>query len=192
MNDEETFALIAGGHTFGKTHGAGDADAHVGPEPEAATWRSRASAGSAPTAAARGATRSPPGSRSPGPTGRRNGATASWRFCSGTSGSSPRAPAGAHQWVAKDAPEDHPGRARPGEEAPPEHADHGPVAPLRPGLRENRAAFLEHPDEFALAFAKAWYKLLHRDMGPVGPHLLGPGSPSPSSGRTRSRRRTMS
>ena len=63
------------------------------------------------------------------------------------------------------------------EKAPPHHADNGPVAALRPDLREIGRRFLKNPDEFALAFAKAWYKLLHRDMGPVGPHMLGPWVP---------------
>ncbi len=173
MNDEETVALTAGGHTFGKAHGAGDAGL-VGAEPEGAPSSSRASAGRAPTAAARAATPSPAASKAPGRPPRPSGTTATSTPCSATSGSSSRArPAptsGTHRRTAA------------GSDAVPDAFDaskrHAPMMTtadmamrMDPIYEPISRRFHENPEEFADAFARAWFKLTHRDMGPRARYL---------------------
>ena len=103
MNDEETVALIAGGHTFGKTHGAADPEQYVGPEPEGAPARAAGPRLAAtPTTPARARTRSPVASRSPGPPRRPSGSNSFFDNLFGYEWELSQSPAGAHQWVAKD------------------------------------------------------------------------------------------
>ena len=139
MNDEETVALIAGGHTFGKTHGAGDPSL-VGPEPEGGAfedqglgWKSKHGTGIGADAITGG----PEVTWTQTPTKWSNHFFKNlfeneWELT--------KSPAGAKQWKAKGARSHHPGRLRPVEEACADHADHRPVAALRPGLREDLAA----------------------------------------------------
>ena len=139
MNDEETVALIAGGHTFGKTHGAGPAS-HVGPEPEAAGleeqglgWKSSFGTGKGGDAITSGLEVT--WTQTPTKWSNyffENLFKYEWELT--------KSPAGAHQWVAKGAAADGSRCARPVEEAPADHADHGPVAAVRPGLRKDFAA----------------------------------------------------
>jgi catalase-peroxidase len=177
MNDEETVALIAGGHTFGKTHGAGPAS-HVGPDTEAADiaeqglgWRSTFGAGHSGDAITSGLEVT----WTTTPTKWSNGFFENlfkyeWELT--------ESPAGAKQWKPKDGA---------GEGTVP-HA-HDPSRKIAPNMLTTDLAlrfdpiyekisrrFLEHPDEFAKAFARAWFKLTHRDMGPRV-RLLGPEVP---------------
>ncbi|MGN6577068.1 MAG: catalase/peroxidase HPI [Nocardioides sp.] len=175
MNDEETFALIAGGHTFGKTHGAGPAD-NVGPEPEAAPleeqglgWKSSYGTGKGGDTIT-------------------SGLEVTWtdtptkwdnRFLEilfGNEWELTESPAGAKQWVAKDAEATVPDAHDPSKKH--RHTMLTTDLSLRfdPEYEKIGRRFLEHPEEFAEAFAKAWYKLLHRDMGPVT-RYLGPWVP---------------
>ncbi|MFO7652993.1 MAG: catalase/peroxidase HPI [Candidatus Krumholzibacteriia bacterium] len=172
MNDEETVALIAGGHTLGKNHGAGPAS-HVGPEPEAAPleeqgfgWKSSYESGKGAHAITSGLE----GAWTPTPTkwsnAFLNGLFAyEWELT--------RSPAGAWQWTPKDAPENVP-------DAHIEGKKHKivmlttDVALIRdPIYRKISERFANDPDAFNDAFARAWYKLTHRDMGPPV-RLLGP------------------
>ena len=140
MNDEETVALIAGGHTFGKTHGAGPAS-NVGPDPEERRPRtSRASAGRAASARASAATRSPAASKSPGPPRRPSGATTSSENLFGFEWELTKSPAGAQQWVAKGAGATIPEPGRSVEEARADDAHDRPRAAVRPGVRKDLAA----------------------------------------------------
>ena len=175
MNDEETVALVAGGHTFGKCHGAGDAK-HVGATPEAAPieaqglgWHSTYKSGI-------------------------NGDTISsglevtwtqeptkwtnlyfdnlfkydWELT--------KSPAGAHQWVAKDAPADVPDAFDPNKRHLPTMLTTDLSLRFDPAYEKVSRRFHENPEEFADAFARAWFKLTHRDMGPRS-RYLGPDVP---------------
>lgn len=172
MNDEETVALIAGGHSFGKTHGAGPAD-NVGPEPEAAGleeqglgWRSTYGSGKGADAIT-------------------SGLEVTWSNTPTRWGNSffenlfryeyelTQSPAGAKQWVAKDAEATVPDAHDPSKKRLPTMLTTDLALRLDPAYETISRRFYENPEEFGLAFAKAWYKLLHRDMGPVS-RYLGP------------------
>ncbi len=178
MNDEETVALIAGGHTFGKTHGAAAAS-HVGPEPEAAPlqqmglgWKSDYGAGSGDDTISSGLE----GAWTPTPIAWDNSYLETlfrydWDLT--------KSPAGAWQWVPTD-PEAR--NAVPDPHDPSKR--HAPVMlttdlalRMDPVYAQISRRFLEHPEELADAFAKAWFKLTHRDMGPIA-RYLGPLVPS--------------
>ncbi|MFI7495536.1 catalase/peroxidase HPI [Kocuria sp. M4R2S49] len=177
MNDEETVALIAGGHSFGKTHGAGPAD-HVGPEPEACPvtgqglgWRSTYGTGKGADTITSGLEVTWTST----PTQWGNGFFGNlfdheWELT--------ESPAGAHQWVAKDADENVPDAFDPDKKHRPTMLTTDLALRADPEYEKISRRFHEHPDEFAQAFAKAWYKLLHRDMGPVT-RYLGPWVPEP-------------
>ncbi|CCK25947.1 Catalase-peroxidase [Streptomyces davaonensis JCM 4913] len=175
MNDEETVALIAGGHTFGKTHGAGPAD-HVGDDPEAASmeeqglgWKSTYGTGVGKDAITSGLeviwTTTP--------TQWSNGFFKNlfeYDYEPDTS------PAGAHQWIAKDAPEIVPDAFDGEKKHRPRMLTTDLSLKLDPIYEPISRRFYEHPEEFADAFARAWYKLTHRDMGPKSLYL-GPEVP---------------
>ncbi|WP_448623465.1 catalase/peroxidase HPI [Geodermatophilus sp. URMC 64] len=177
MNDEETFALIAGGHTFGKTHGAAPAD-YLGPEPEGAPiedqglgWKNSFGKG----------------------VGRdtiTSGLEVTWtqtptRWSNyflenlfGFEWELTESPAGAKQWVAKDAGDVIPDPETNEPARKPTMLTTDLSLRFDPVYERIGRRFLEHPDEFADAFARAWYKLMHRDMGPVS-RYLGPWVPEP-------------
>ena len=178
MNDEETVALIAGGHTFGKTHGAADADAHVGPEPEGAAiaeqglgWKNAFGSGKAGDAITSGLE----GAWTPTPTAWDN---SFFETLFGYEWKLSKSPAGAHQWVPTD-----PAAAGTVPDAHDPSKQHTPVMlttdlalRMDPIYEPISRRFRENPDEFADAFARAWFKLTHRDMGPVS-RYLGPEVP---------------
>ncbi|MER8159797.1 catalase/peroxidase HPI [Streptomyces sp. NPDC094472] len=178
MNDEETVALIAGGHTFGKTHGAGPAD-HVGADPEAATieeqglgWRNTYGTG-------KGADAITSGLEVTWTTTPTQWSNNFFENLFGYEWELTKSPAGAHQWRPKDGA---------GEGTVPHaHDSSKKIAPnmlttdlaLRfdPVYEPISRRFYEHPDQFADAFARAWFKLTHRDMGPKSLYL-GPEVPA--------------
>jgi catalase-peroxidase len=176
MDDYETVALIAGGHTLGKTHGAGPAS-HVGPEPEAAPieeqglgWKSSFRSGVGPDAITSGLevtwTTTP---TSWSINYFENLFNYEWELT--------KSPAGAHQWVAKDAEETIPDAFDPAKKQRPTMLTTDLSLRFDPAYEKISRHFLENPAEFDDAFARAWFKLTHRDMGPRA-RYLGPEVPA--------------
>ncbi len=178
MNDEETVALIAGGHTFGKAHGAASPEGTVGPDPEGAPleeqglgWKNshgKGNAGDTITSGLEGAWTTTPRAWSHGYF--TNLFAFEWELT--------KSPAGAQQWTPKDGA---------GADTVPDAHDpakrHAPIMfttdlalKVDPEYAKISKRFLDHPDQFAEAFSKAWYKLTHRDMGPIA-RYLGPEVP---------------
>jgi catalase-peroxidase len=179
MNDEETVALIVGGHTFGKTHGAVD-ESHIGPEPEAAPieqqglgWKNSYGSGSGDDAMTSGLE----GAWTNEPTKWDNGFLENlyaydWELTT--------SPAGAKQWTPKnpEAQDTVPDAHDPSKRHAPMMLTTDLALKLDPIYGPITKRFYENPDELADAFARAWYKLLHRDMGPAS-RYLGPWVPEP-------------
>ncbi|MBI2710356.1 MAG: catalase/peroxidase HPI [Actinobacteria bacterium] len=179
MDDEETVALIVGGHTFGKCHGAVDPE-YVGPEPEGCPveaqglgWKNSYATGNGPYTVTSGLE----GAWTTAPTTWDNGYLKNlfeydWELTT--------SPAGAKQWTPKDAeaqgtvPDAH----DPSKRHAPMMLTSDLALKMDPIYEPIARRFYEHPDQLADAFAKAWYKLLHRDMGPVS-RYLGPWVPEP-------------
>jgi len=178
MNDEETVALIAGGHTFGKTHGAGP-ESNVGPDPEAAPleqqglgWKSSYGSGVGRDAITSGIEVT----WTPTPITWDN---SFFETLFGFEWELTQSPAGAHQWQPKDgaAADAVPDPEDPSRRRPPTMLTTDLSLRFDPIYEPISRRFLEHPDELTDAFARAWFKLTHRDMGPVV-RYLGPEVPS--------------
>jgi catalase-peroxidase len=175
MNDEETVALIAGGHSFGKTHGAGPAS-HVGPEPEAAGleaqglgWHSSFGTGKGGHAITSGLEVT--WTQTPAKWSNNffeNLFKFEWELT--------KSPAGAHQWEAKNAEATIPDAHDPSKKRKPTMLTTDLALRFDPAYEKISRRFLENPDQFADAFARAWFKLTHRDMGPRA-RYLGPEVP---------------
>ncbi|GAB3561958.1 catalase/peroxidase HPI [Amycolatopsis endophytica] len=173
MNDEETVALIAGGHTFGKTHGAGVADDHVGPEPEAAPLEAQGLGWMSTHGSGKGGDTITSGLEVTWTDRPTEWSNRFFEILFGYEWELTTSPGGGKQYVAKDAPEIIPDPYDPNKKYKPTMLTTDLALRFDPVYGPISRRFMENPDEFALAFAKAWYKLLHRDMGPVS-RFLGP------------------
>ncbi|MEV6635713.1 catalase/peroxidase HPI [Actinoplanes sp. NPDC051470] len=173
MNDEETVALIAGGHTFGKTHGAGVADGHVGPEPEGADLETQGLGWLSTHGSGKGADTITSGLEVTWTDQPTQWSNRFFEILYGYEWELTTSPGGAKQWVAKDAEEIIPDAYDSSRKHRPTMLTTDLSLRVDPAYDQISRRFLANPDEFALAFAKAWYKLLHRDMGPVS-RFLGP------------------
>jgi catalase-peroxidase len=165
MNDEETVALIAGGHTFGKTHGAGDAK-HVGPEPEAVGIEEQGLGWKSSFGTGKGGDTITSGLEVTWTTTPTKWSTNFFWNLFGFEWELTKSPAGAHQWKPKGA-----------KRQAPSMLTTDLALRFDPVYEEISRRFMENPDQFADAFARAWFKLTHRDMGPRS-RYLGPEVPA--------------
>ncbi|MGZ6340158.1 MAG: catalase/peroxidase HPI [Candidatus Limnocylindrales bacterium] len=177
MNDEETVALIAGGHSFGKTHGAGPAE-HVGPEPEAARLEEQGLGWISTYGTGKGGDTITSGLEVTWTSTPTQWSMGFFQNLFGHEWELEESPAGAKQWVAKDAEATVPDAHDPSKKRRPTMLTTDLALRFDPAYEKISRRFLENPEAFAEAFAKAWYKLLHRDMGPVS-RYLGPWVPEP-------------
>jgi catalase-peroxidase len=177
MNDEETFALIAGGHTFGKTHGAASAE-YIGPEPEAAPLEQQGLGWANSYGSGKGRDTITSGLEVTWTATPTRWDNSYLETLFGWEWELTESPAGAKQWVAKNAPDIIPDPETNEPTRKPTMLTSDLALRVDPVYEQIGRRFLEHPDEFADAFARAWYKLLHRDMGPVS-RYLGPWVPEP-------------
>jgi len=176
MDDEETVALIAGGHTFGKTHGAGPAD-HVGDEPEAAGLESMGLGWSNRFGSGKGADTITSGLEVTWTTTPTKWSTNFFWNLFGYEWELTKSPAGAHQWVAKGAGATIPHAHDASKKLLPTMLTTDLSLRMDPAYEKISRRFMENPDQFADAFARAWFKLTHRDMGPRS-RYLGPEVPA--------------
>ena len=175
MNDEETVALIAGGHTFGKTHGAGPAS-NVGPEPEAAPIEEQGLGWKSSFRTGKGADAITSGLEVIWTTTPTKWGMNFFQNLFGYEWELTKSPAGANQWVAKGAEPTVPDAHDPSKKHPPTMLTTDLSLRFDPVYEKISRRFMEHPNDFADAFARAWFKLTHRDMGPRA-RYLGPEVP---------------
>ncbi len=177
MNDEETVALIAGGHSFGKTHGAGPAT-HVGPEPEAAALEAQGLGWASSYGSGKDGDAITSGLEVTWTTTPTKWSNNFFQNLFGYEWELTKSPAGAHQWIpeggagADTVPDAH----DPSKRQAPTMLTTDLSLRFDPAYEKISRRFFEHPDEFADAFARAWFKLTHRDMGPIS-RYLGPYVP---------------
>ncbi|APO96948.1 catalase/peroxidase HPI [Xanthomonas vesicatoria] len=176
MNDEETVALIAGGHTFGKTHGAGPAD-NVGAEPEAGELESQGLGWHNRYGSGKGADTITSGLEVTWTTTPAQWSNDFFDHLFKFEWELSKSPAGAHQWVAKNADAIIPDAHTAGKKHRPTMLTTDLALRVDPAYEAISRRFHEHPDQFADAFARAWFKLTHRDMGPRS-RYLGPDVPA--------------
>jgi catalase-peroxidase len=177
MNDEETVALIAGGHTFGKTHGAGDAK-HVGPEPEAAGVEEQGLGWKSSYGTGKGGDAITSGLEVTWTTTPTKWSNNFFENLFGYEWELTKSPAGANQWKPKGGAgvETVPDAHDPSKRVAPAMLTTDLSLRFDPAYEKISRRFMEHPDQFADAFARAWFKLTHRDMGPRS-RYLGPEVP---------------